>query len=321
MVRGMAGATNKQLVSKAAIDDYGSGPSAEWLAINWREHLRQLEVNGRTINYIDIKNDKSDRAPLLFVHGVAGCWQNWLENIPYFSRSRRVIALDLPGFGQSEMPAERITIPGLNRALDIFCEKVGAGLVDLVGHSMGGLIASNFAADHPERVRRLALVSAAGVSATNLARLPRIPGRRIGMIVGEFFKSHREELVRRRRIRWLALSGVARYPDRIRPELLYEMSNGFGAPGFWDAINAMMNHNLRPKLERIQSPTLIVWGRSDRIIPVRIANIFEKLIPVSQKVIFDETGHSSMFERPARFNRLLDEFLSKQDLPALPTSS
>ncbi len=306
----MSGNSSSRLVSKEAVDDYGSGPHAEWRSVNWRDHLEQLDLHGSSVNYVDIGKSADGEASLLMIHGLSGCWQNWLENIPYFARSRRVIAIDLPGFGRSQMPKDLITIPGYGRFVDSFSEKLGLGKIDVVGSSMGGLIASEFASRFTDRVRRLALVSPAGVSVTGVGHLPLMPGRRINRALGALAVRYKDEFMRRKRARWLVLNRVVRYPNRISPELLYEMSSSFASPGFWDALNAVLSHGMSSELENIKAPTLIIWGRSDRIVSPRGANIFDARIPLSQKVIFDNTGHAPMIERPSRFNRLLDEFLS-----------
>ena len=306
----MSGSSSSRLVTKEAVDDYGSGPHAAWRSVNWRDHLRQLDFHGSSVNYVDIGKAADGETSLLLIHGLGGCWQNWLENIPYFSRSRRVIAIDLPGFGRSQMPKDRLTIPGYARFVDSFSEKLGLSKIDVVGNSMGGLISSELASSFTDRLRRLTLVSPAGFSATSVGRLPLLPGRRVNRALGALAVRYRDEVVRRKRARWLVLQGVVRYPNRISPELLYEMSSSFGSPSFWDGLNAVLSHNLSTKLENIKAPTLIVWGRSDRIVSPRGADIIDERVPISQKVIFDNTGHASMLERPARFNRLLDEFLS-----------
>src|SRR3712207_1249301 len=87
---------------RRAGDDDGRSAEPNWREIDWREHQRTAEIAGRPMSYVDIGS--GDQAPIVFVHGLAGCWQNWLENIPRFARKRRVVAMDLPGFGQSEMP-------------------------------------------------------------------------------------------------------------------------------------------------------------------------------------------------------------------------
>jgi len=103
----------------AAEDGYGSPGRSQWLDIDWRPHLRSLTLHGSRVNYVEIGTG----SPLVFVHGLAGCWQNWLENIPHFANSHRVIALDLAGFGESELPHEDISIPGYGRFVDAFLRK------------------------------------------------------------------------------------------------------------------------------------------------------------------------------------------------------
>ena len=90
---------------------------------------------------------------LVFVHGLSGTWQNWLLNIPAFMDSHRVIALDLPGFGESPMPREKISIQGYARILDGLLEQLGVESAAVVGNSMGGFVAAELALSFSTRVR------------------------------------------------------------------------------------------------------------------------------------------------------------------------
>src|SRR4051812_1213406 len=111
--------------------------------------------------------------PVLFVHGLGGSWQNWLENIPAAADAGyRAIAVDLPGFGASEMPAEKISIAGYGGLLDALLEELGVGPVALVGNSMGGFVGAEVAIAFPHRVEQLVLVSAAGISVENQRNEP-----------------------------------------------------------------------------------------------------------------------------------------------------
>src|SRR6185312_14266858 len=110
-------------------------------------------------NYVDLGS--GDREPVVLVHGLAGQWQNWLENIPRIAQERRVVALDLPGFGLTPEPRDGITIPGYGSFVQAFCDALGLGEVAMVGNSMGGYIAAEVAIQFPSRVSRLVLVSAA----------------------------------------------------------------------------------------------------------------------------------------------------------------
>ncbi|MCL4287586.1 MAG: alpha/beta fold hydrolase, partial [Thermoleophilia bacterium] len=87
-------------------DPYGDDSPA-WLAIDWGRHLRTIEAGGTPINYAEI----GEGPAIVFVHGLGGCWQNWLENMPRMAAlGFRAIALDLPGFGSSPMPPWQISI-------------------------------------------------------------------------------------------------------------------------------------------------------------------------------------------------------------------
>jgi pimeloyl-ACP methyl ester carboxylesterase len=140
--------------------DYGPGGRSPWLDVDWREHQRWVTIDGRRVNLIELGSGP----PVVFVHGLSGSWQNWLEQLPVFARERRVIAFDLPGFGESEMPRGKITISGYGRFVEALLVELGVSSAAVVGNSMGGFIGIELAIRFPQRVERLVLVSAAGLS-------------------------------------------------------------------------------------------------------------------------------------------------------------
>jgi pimeloyl-ACP methyl ester carboxylesterase len=286
-------------------DDYGN-PNPEWLGVDWREHLHRIELPGAEISYAEIGKGK----PIVFVHGISGSWQNWLENLPHFARKRRAIALDLPGFGASPMPSWTIDMHAYGRLLHDFCEKLGIEReATLVGNSMGGLVAAEAVLSAPERYERLVLVSAAGLINT---WLPHQRGRATSQAWGTFgpgFGRAAREVVSRRLARYLMFRLFVRYPGRLRKELLWEqMASGLPAPGFADALDAVIEYDARDRLEEIEIPTMIVWGFDDWVISTMAALSYHRRIPHSRLEIFERTGHVPQLERPARFNRLLEEF-------------
>ena len=128
------------------------GHGSRLLRIDWRRHLSSVEVGGTTVNYAEI----GEGPPIVFVHGLGGCWQNWLENLPRMAElGNRAIALDLPGFGASPMPSWEITIPGYGELVEDFCTLLELGPCTLVGNSMGGFVAAEVAVNEPEWVERL----------------------------------------------------------------------------------------------------------------------------------------------------------------------
>lgn len=287
--------------------DYGD-PDPEWLKVDWRSHLRQVDLPGATLNYAEI----GEGEPILFVHGLAGCWRNWLENLPHFGRDHRAIALDLPGFGHSPMPSWPIDMPAYGRLIHDFCEKLGVGRVAaLVGSSMGGLVATEAAIEEPSRFERLVLVSAAGISfAEAVATLQvRVSLGAFERAMSLLARPHHAWFTRTRGRR-LAFGRLVQNPNRLRPEVLRELIEpGLRAPGFASAIRAISGYDTRHRLPEIEIPTLVVWGLNDHIVRTEDAIAYHRLIGGSRLELFERTGHLPQLERPARFNALLDEFL------------
>jgi pimeloyl-ACP methyl ester carboxylesterase len=288
-------------------DDYGN-LDPDWLRIDWRSHVHRLELPGAMVNYVEI----GEGEPIVFVHGLTSSWQAWLENLPHFGRSHRAIALDLPGFGASPMPSWPIDMPAYGRLLRDFCEKLEVGHdATLVGNSMGGLVAAEAVLAEPGRFNRLVLVSAAGFINT---WLPHERGRATSHAWNTFgrpFGAAARFFVTRRRARYLMFRFAIRHPGRLGKELLWEqMASGVPCPGFADALDAVIEYDARDRLEEIQIPVMIVWGTHDWVIPSAAALSYNRRIPHSRLEIFEDTGHVPQMERPARFNAVLEEFLS-----------
>jgi pimeloyl-ACP methyl ester carboxylesterase len=291
---------------------YGPAGRSPWMDVDWREHQRWVTVGERRVDVVDLGSGP----PVVFIHGLAGSWQNWLEQLPVFARDHRVITFDLPGFGSSEMPAEDISIPGYGRWVDALLDELGVGSAAVVGNSMGGFIGAELAIQFPARVERLVLVSAAGLTIEHqrkervLAML-RTFDKRLAAYTG-WVGSRSDTFARRPRPRQLLFGIVARHPELLPAPLVAEQVRGSGKPGFVPALDALTNYPIRDRLGEIACPTLIVWGAQDKLVPVRDADDFERLIPNARKVVWEETGHVAMLERPEAFNRLLAAFLDEE---------
>jgi pimeloyl-ACP methyl ester carboxylesterase len=306
---------------------YGPQGRSPWLDVDWRSHQHWTIINDNPINVIEL----GEGPPLVFVHGLSGSWPNWLEQLPVFAdRSRetlasdehprfgqhRVIALDLPGFGRSPMPSEPISISGYARMLDALLGKLGVDAAAVVGNSMGGFVSAELAIAFPQRVERLVLVSAAGLSTYGDPRGLRALGRmrRVERIVATYagwVAAHSDTVTRRRVLRNATLGLVAAHPSQLPAPLAAELVRGAGKPGFVQGLAANLEYDFSHRLGEIVCPTLIVWGDRDRVITVRDAARFAELIPGSRKVVFEDTGHVPMLERPTEFNALLAEFLAE----------
>ncbi len=294
-----------------ADDGYGATASPDWRKTDWLSELEQIEVDGTPINYVDVGS--GDEEPLVFVHGLGGQWQNWLENIPRLAQERRVLALDLPGFGLTPEPRDgEISIPGYGRCVDAFCDKLGLGKVDMVGNSMGGFVVAEVAIQFPERVSRLVLVSAAGITSADSLQAPILTFGRVATALATNTAARHRRVAARPLGRHAALALVARHPRLLKADLAYEgFFKGAGKGGFDDALRACLEYDFRDRLPDVKVPTLIIWGEKDSIIPVRDAHEFERLIADSRKLVMKDTGHIPMAERPEAFNDVLVEFLAE----------
>ena len=293
---------------------YGPQGRSPWLDIDWREHQRWVILDGQPINVIEL----GEGPPLVFVHGLIERWTQWVEQLSVFASSHRVIAMDLPGFGDSPMPAEKISVPGYARTIEQLLDALQVNAAAFVGHSMGGFTSVELAINFPQRVERLALISPAGLSTYNNPRDLRLVAqmRRLRRIVNPYHArvaAHAELIARRPRLRLLEPTThvVARHSDRLPAPFVAEFVRGLGAPGYIEGMAANFDYDYRDRLGEIACPALIVWGDRDRLVTAKDADLYERLIPNARKVIFEDTGHMAMIERPAAFNALLEEFLSE----------
>jgi pimeloyl-ACP methyl ester carboxylesterase len=290
-------------------DDYGNpDPVPEWRRVDWRAHLKRVSLPGADVGYLEM----GEGEPLLCVHGISGSWQNWLETLPHFARSHRVIAPDLPGFGSSPMPSWPIDMPAYGRLVHDLCEKLGLGPdTTIVGNSLGGFVAAEAITTAPDRFRRLVLVSAAGIINTWAPEQRAVVTAYAWKTLSPVFARRSREIVARPGLRQAVFGRTMRYPNRLSAELLYEqISSGLThCPGFGEALHAAIGHDLRDRLGSIEAPTMLVWGFDDRVIPVQAALSYRRRIPRARLEIFERTGHVPQLERPARFNALLEEFL------------
>jgi pimeloyl-ACP methyl ester carboxylesterase len=303
----MATAPARQGERRSRWGDYGPPADSEWRRVDWREHQRSMLVDGRRVNLVDL----GDGPAVVFVHGLGSNWQAWLENIPHLAADHRVIAVDLPGFGFSEMPREPISIERYAHSVATVMEQSGVEQATVVGNSMGGFVGAEMAIALPERVERLVLVSAAVLWNEQWRARPLVLLDRMAKAYGARLAAQWEFALRRDRLRLpaLAWAGV-RHPRAIPLDLAYEIMRGSGADGFSDALGAIWDYKLRERLPEIEAPTLIVWGSHDPLVRLQHAFELERLIDRSRVVVFPDTGHEAMFERPARFNALMDAFLA-----------
>jgi pimeloyl-ACP methyl ester carboxylesterase len=313
--RQLAAMARNGLLRPGADDAYADASDTRWMDIDWSAMLRSERIDGRLVNVLDTGGE--GKPVLLWLHGLSGLWQNWLLNLPAFMDRYRCVAPDLPGFGASEMPRdEDVSIRRYAHTIDALCDTLGVECPTVIGNSMGGFVGAELALSTPTRIDKLVLVSAAGLSTEYLKREPLLAVARLWTVMTARAGARSEPVVKRPRLRRAALQTVVRYPEKLSAPLAWELIQGASKPGFLPALDALMGYSFRDKLERIAVPTLIVWGENDMLVPVGDAARYEQLIGANaEKVVFEDTGHMAMLERPGRFNRVLDSFLAGDHAP------
>lgn len=268
---------------------------------------KTIQVDGRALHYVEL--GESGRPVLLFVHGLMGTWRNWLFNLLPFADRFRVIAVDLPGFGDSQMPLGEFSIERYAETLRRLMQELAIERVTLIGNSMGGQIATIFAKQTPELLDRIVLVDPAGFSTSThlLARLARFSWtiNWIFLVAAHFKRAIAFN-------RWFAAAVtkiVLHRPMRIGGQLMLLLLEGVGKAGFVPALKTITTTPVTHFPGEVTVETAIIWGRDDLLIPKSDAFRFAKMIPQARLELLDDVGHIPMFETPERFNALLEEIV------------
>lgn len=245
--------------------------------------------------------------PLIMLHGTgpgADAWTNFRANVDALSVVRRVLLIDFPRFGGSEMaalPGPRLDV--LSGVLRDFMDALSLQRADIVGNSMGGQVALKLAIDSPERVGRLVLVAPAPFSRSTLVPMPTEVVRQIA----GYYKDDGPTLAKMRRLMETLVYDATtvsdeavqeRFKASARPEVL-AVNQG----PHWE------HQSLEHEIDRATAKTLIIWGQEDRASPLDHAFTMLRLMPDAELHILPRCGHSAQVERPERFNKLVCDFL------------
>lgn len=256
-------------------------------------------------NYHDMGNG----LPVVFLHGSGpgvSAWANWRLNLAAVAERHRAIAPDLVGFGFTERPDDiSYNLETWKRHLSDFLEALGLERVALVGNSFGGAVALAFAACHPERVERLAVMGTAGLSFPLTEALEEIWGYNPSV---ERMEEMLGLLVHDRTLLADDLA-VHRYEASVRPGMQRAYSAMFAEPR-QHALEALSTSE--DEIRRIEQEVLIIHGREDVVVPYSVSRRLFELIDRAQLHIFGGCGHSTQIEHAARFNRLLLDFFDEQ---------
>ena len=253
--------------------------------------------------------EQGDGPPLLLIHGLGASCFSWRENIGPLSRHFRVVAVDLPGHGDSPAPLDGdYRLETLCRGLRDFLDLRGLPKAAVAGNSLGGGLALRLARDYPERVTALILLDPAAA----LTRAPWIfyplglplLGELTAACLGPWIIPFALRLAyyRRELITPEVVAGYARpYQELPRRLSLGRLCRQLQIPPLPE-IAAM--------LQEIRQPAVLVWGQEDRILPVSQASWVQAHLPQAQPHILPEVGHAPQEEAPDRVNEIIIDFLT-----------
>jgi len=277
-----------------------------------------VSLHGDDVHYVKVGSGPV----LVLIHGILGSRRDWEQLVWLLERDFTVIAPDLLGHGDSAKPRGDYTLGGHAGRLRDLLELLGVRRATLVGHSLGGGVAMQFAWLFPERCERLVLVSSGGLGReiSPILRAPTLPGAEwVLPLISAPWLLRRGELL----VGTLGRLGLRSGPD------LQELWRGYVSLGdaevrraFLATIRTVVDPGGQTvsALERLPAltdiPTLVVWGARDRLIPVAHGVAAQQAIPGSRLEVFENAGHSPHLSEPSRFAALLREFVATTPTPA-----
>jgi pimeloyl-ACP methyl ester carboxylesterase len=299
----------------------GAEPLAMWPAVLEQAgdfHLSVRRVPGGT------------GEPAVFVHGLGGSATNWTDLGWLLSDALQGTAIDLPGFGRSEPPRD-YRLDTHVRAVVSFIESDGRGPVHLFGNSLGGAVVTRVAAERPDLVRTLTLVSPAlPVLVPRRGTDPRVILPAVPLL-GSWIQRHLGRLSIEERARGL-IGLVFADPSLVPPQRWRETAEEIGRrrelPWYDEAlirslrglIAAFLGRGRRAlwrQARRISVPTLIVWGARDRLVSVRLARKAARLFPDARLLLLPDCGHVSQIEDPVQVAGAVRELLARASAGAV----
>jgi pimeloyl-ACP methyl ester carboxylesterase len=275
---------------------------------------RSIELEHGTVHY----HEAGSGPTLLLMHGsgpgVTG-WANYQDNLPQFAEHFHCLIVDFPGYGKSD-PIEGDPISGCVVAIVSLLNSLNIETVHIIGNSLGGIIGSHIAARHPERVKRFVTIGGVGLNIFSA-----FPGEGLNLLT-----AFTEDPTRERVAEWLRSMVYdqslvtqelidARFKQATEPMTLETTKKLYSR----QAINAIAEYRkgagatqTLEHLSRIQAPTLITWGRDDRVSPMDIALIPMRIISNCELHVFPNCGHWAMIECKTQFESVVISFLLRQ---------
>jgi abhydrolase domain-containing protein 6 len=263
---------------------------------------RSIRVGEHEIAYLEGGNG----SPVVLLHGFAGSKDLWNAVAKNLTPTYRVVALDIPGFGESsKLPSESYDVGSQIERIHDFVRALGLSHYHLGGHSMGGTIAAGYAATYPEEVMSLLIAAAGGVESPEKSEFMRQLEQGENLLL----PSSAEEIDA---ILQLVFFDPPSMPHPIKRSVVkYFLENRAFNEKIWADLMKDGPNALEPYLPRIEAPTLIIFGDSDRLVHPSTLAVYEKAIARHESAIIENCGHALLGECP--------EAMAQEYLAFLPT--
>ncbi|WP_328856578.1 alpha/beta hydrolase [Williamsia herbipolensis] len=292
----------------------------DWRDVAWDEVARDVDIDGAQVHLVDVYVAGADSDVIVFLHGISASWRWFIEILPEMARTHRVIAIDLPGFGDSEFAWKTTSFTALAESVAGVCAELSVRRVTVVGHSMGSLVATRLAIDRPDLVGKLVITGGPILSLTGLARNPlqtvRAQPRAVITLLAELTTIGvplparvTSVLASSPKLLTLALGPFLAHPERLDADLMTQVMSALGAPGSFPALLSTIRSDPATDLHRISCPTHIIRGPGDPLSPPADVDRFLAAVSTASAVEIPGTGHWPHIEKPAEFLAELKAFL------------
>jgi len=257
-------------------------------------------VNGYATRYLE--HGLPDGKNLILMHGIGASAERWSRIIPALSKYFHVITPDIVGFGYSDKPTVEYTMDFFLDFFNRFLDNLNVKKASIIGSSFGGHLATEFAIKFNRKVDKMVLAAPAGLMRTSTPTLD-------GYIMAALYPTYENA--------YNAFREMAHDPDAVTEEIVLDFVNRMRLPNAKYAfMSTLLGMRYAPKLQgrmgKIISPTLLVWGDGDRMIPVQYAKEYNE-IPDSELVVIKNCGHTPYVEKPLTFSKLVLKFLVGSD--------
>ena len=231
--------------------------------------------------------------PLMLLHGLFGALSNFSDLIEHFKHTHKVIVPILPLY---DLDLLHTTVKGLAKHVQQFIDHKGYDQIHLLGNSLGGHVGLVYILSHPEKIKTLTLTGSSGLFENAMG--DSYPKR------GDY------EYIRAKTAETFYDPAVA---TKVLVDEVFEITNSrIKVIKIIALAKSAIRNNLGEELGQIKVPTLLIWGKNDKVTPPFVAEDFHKLIPNSELAFIDQCGHAPMMEVPNAFNEILEKFLKAQ---------